>query len=82
MTDPKFPSMARALEAYGPNLRAQAQKTGISYTTLREWLVYGRTPNARKLARFPDLLGAFTADLTAQAGTEAVPAGASADEHG
>jgi hypothetical protein len=67
MEAPKFPFMARALEAYGPNPRAQAQKIGVPYTTLRDWLIYGRTPSVRKLAPFPDLLGALTADLAAQA---------------
>lgn len=67
METPKFPHTTLALSAYGPNLYVQSQKTGIPYTTLREWFLYGRMPNASKLAKFPDLLSAFTKDLTEQA---------------
>lgn len=67
MESPRFPRTTKALSAYGPNLYAQAQKTGIPYTTLREWFLYGRMPNASKLAAFPDLLAAFAEDMTAEA---------------
>jgi uncharacterized protein YbjT (DUF2867 family) len=67
MKSPKFPRTAEALTAYGSNLYAQAQKTGIPYTTLREWFFYGRTPSIEKLARFPDLLSALAEDVAAQA---------------
>lgn len=66
MENQKYPRTTLALGAYGPNLYAQAQKTGIPYTTLREWFLYGRMPNASKLAQFPDLLSAFAEDLAAQ----------------
>lgn len=67
MENPKFPRTSHALTAYGPNLYAQAKTTGIPYTTLREWFLYGRMPNASKLVRFPDLLSAFAEDMAAQA---------------
>lgn len=70
MENPYFPRTAKALEAYGPNLYAQAQKTGIPYTTLREWFLYGRMPNIGKLVAFPDLLTAFTEDITHRQLTE------------
>lgn len=69
MEHPKFPRTVKALEAYGPNLYVQAQKTGIPYTTLRDWLLHGRRPNLKRLARFPDLLSAVTEDIISQAAT-------------
>jgi hypothetical protein len=74
MKSRKFPRTAETLAAYGPNLYAQAQKTGIPYTTLREWFLYGRTPSIEKLARFPDLLSALTEDIAAQVANESVAA--------
>jgi hypothetical protein len=66
MDHPRFPRTAKALEAYGPNLYVQAQKTGIPYTTLREWFLHGRRPNLERLVRFPDLVLALTEDIVAQ----------------
>jgi hypothetical protein len=67
MENTRFPRTAQALQAYGSNLYAQAQKTGIPYTTLRDWFLYGRMPNPLRLARFANLLAAFTEDVAAQA---------------
>lgn len=67
MITSKFPRTLQALSAYGPNLSAQAQKTGIPYTTLREWILYGGTPNVEKISHLPDVLMAFSEDIAARA---------------
>lgn len=64
MENLKFPRTTQALAVYGPNLYAQSKRTGIPYTTLRDWFLYGRVPNINKLSRFPDLLSAFAEDIT------------------
>lgn len=67
MAHEKYPEMLKALLAYGPNLYAQSQKTGIPYTTLREWFLYDGDPKAEKFAHLPDVLAAYARDLASRA---------------
>lgn len=65
--DPKFPRTAKAFQAYGPSIYAQARNTGISYTTLRDWLIYGKAPaNMVKLACLREPFLAFLDDVEAR----------------
>lgn len=64
---PKFPRTEEALKAYGENMRAQAKALGFPYTTLREWILFGKIPQTLvRLAANPDVYRAFGEDVAAQ----------------
>ena len=64
----KFPKTEEALKAYGDNMRAQAKALGFPYTTLREWILFGRIPQTFvRLACNQDIYRAFGEDVANQA---------------
>jgi hypothetical protein len=64
---PKFPKTEEALKAYGENIYAQAKALGFPYTTLRDWILFGKVPQTLvRLACKQDIYTAFGEDVAAQ----------------